>query len=187
MKKLLVALGCVVLLLTACGDDKDNKTSDTVGSSSIQSKQKKSKRAPILNQGKDTEAVRLDTVEFLKKFDKFDPAQKYYFCAAFAMGAMSVVKPVTASAMVNYFMGLGVAKYNVGINEDTYKAFSAGKNTFKHENQVNAILKRKVCENIMNEAADFARVRNYQVADLDKRGKKEVEKVVMMIRKERKK
>ena len=34
----------------------------------------------------------------------------------------------------------------------------------------------------MNEAADFARERNYHVADLDKRGKKEVEKVVRYIK-----
>lgn len=186
MKKILVMLGCVALLLTACGKDDDNKSQNVQNEGQVQSVQKNKVKVPLSEEDDLPKAVGKDTEKFFKEFDKFDPAQKYYFCAAFAMGAMSVVKPITASAMVNYFMGLGVAKYNVGINEDTYKAFNAGKNTFRHENLVNAILKRKVCEDIMNEAADFARERNYHIADLDERGKKEVEKVVRLIKQKKK-
>lgn len=182
MKKIFVMLGCVALLLSACGKDDSNKTQNTSEKTQVQSVEKNETNARTLSGGKLTKKATEDTERFFTEFNKFDPAQKYYFCAAFAMGAMSVVKPITASAMVNYFMGLGVAKYGVGINEETYKAFNAGKNTFRHENVVNAILKHKVCENIMNEAADFARERNYHIADLDKRGKKEVEKVVRLIR-----
>ena len=38
----------------------------------------------------------------------------------------------------------------------------------------------------MNDAADFARERNYHIADLDKRGQKEVEKVVKLIKQKKK-
>ena len=174
MKKLFITLGCLILLLTACGKDEGDKTQNKTDNAQIEDIQKAS-----------VEKAKLPadvSQKFFKKFETYTPAQRYYFCAAFAMGAMSVAKPVTASAMVNYFMGLGVAKYNEGINENTYKAFNAGKNTFRNEHLVNTILKRKICENIMNEAADFARERNYHVADLDKRGKKEVEKVVRYIK-----
>ena len=186
MKKLLVMLCCAAVLLVACGKDESDKKTDTNDSVQVQKVRKKKVSDTVSQEAKADKTAGIDAEKFLKKFNKYDPAQKYYFCAAFAMGAMSVVKPVTASAMVNYFMGLGVAKYNVGINEDTYKAFDAGKNTFRHENLVNTILKRKVCENIMNEAADFARMRNYNIADLDKQGKKEVEKVVRMIKRKKK-
>lgn len=174
MKKLIVSLGCVLLLLTSCGkDENDDKAQKNI----VQEQTLDMQKTELT-----TEAAEKITAQFFKTFEKYTPAQKYYFCAAFAMGAMSVAKPVTASAMVNYFMGLGVAKYNIGINDDTYASFNAGKNSFRHEELVNTILKKKVCENIMNEAADFARVNNYNVADLDKRGKKEVEKVVRMIK-----
>lgn len=178
MKKILTVLGCVLVLLSACGKDDDTENQEQTVQPQVQSESEKKVRV--------VKAPNESTIEFLKKFEKYDPAQKYYFCAAFAMGAMSVVKPVTASAMVNYFMGLGVAKYGVGIDEHTYKSFNAGKNSFKSENLVNTILERKICENIMNDAADFARERNYHIADLDKRGQKEVEKVVKLIKKKKK-
>lgn len=179
MKKMMAVLGCVLLVLSACGKDEEGKTQENV----LQNQEQKVQN----NDLKLSKSAEESSSEFFKKFDEYDDAQKYYFCAAFAMGAMSVAKPVTASAMVNYFMGLGVAKYNVGINDDTYKAFNAGKDTFHHEEQINAILKNKICEKIMNEAADFARERDYHISDLDKRGKKEVEKVVKLIRKNNKK
>lgn len=179
MKKILAVLGCALVLLSACGKDDDNSKSKE---QSVQPQVQNVSDKKV----KKNKAPNESTIEFLKRFDNYDPAQKYYFCAAFAMGAMSVVKPVTASAMVNYFMGLGVAKYGVGIDEHTYKSFNAGKNSFKSENLVNTILERKICENIMNDAADFARERNYHIADLDKRGQKEVEKVVKLIKKKKK-
>lgn len=178
MKKLIITLSCALLLLTACGkEDEGSKVTNNAPQEQTQKVKKTQNKVKSANEKTD---------QFFKVFNKYSPAQKYYFCAAFAMGAMSVAKPVTASAMVNYFMGLGVAKYDVGINDDTYKAFNAGKNTFRHEEVVNTILKKKVCEDIMNEAADFARARNYRIADLDKRGKKEVEKVVRLIKKKQK-
>lgn len=178
MKKLFITLSCALLLMTACSKEDDgNKTQNKAPQEQTQKVKQTQNKAKSANE---------KSAQFFKAFNEYSPAQKYYFCAAFAMGAMSVAKPVTASAMVNYFMGLGVAKYNVGITEDTYKAFNAGKNTFRDEEVVNTILKKKVCEDIMNEAADFARVRNYHIADLDKRGKKEVEKVVKLIKKKQK-
>ncbi|MBQ8482089.1 MAG: hypothetical protein IJ532_06100 [Alphaproteobacteria bacterium] len=179
MKKMFVILGCFVILFTACGKDENNNEE--------QAKAKDIQIENVQKTGKNVDITSASVTDrFFYKFETYTPAQKYYFCAAFAMGAMSVAKPVTASAMVNYFMGLGVAKYNEGINEETYKAFNAGKNTFRNENLVNTILNRKICENIMNEAADFARERNYHVADLDKRGKREVEKVVKFIKQKKK-
>ena len=87
--------------------------------------------------------------------------------------------------MVTYFMGLGMAKYNVGINDRTYMTFNAGKNVFMHENLVNTILESKVCENIINDATDYAIGENISVADLDKLGQIEVEKVVKYIQAEK--
>ena len=186
MKKIFVILGCLAIFFTACGKDDESETQtqnipEIIPVEDVQSNQDVQKVSENV--------VKTPTNVSDKPFNKFEtytPAQKYYFCAAFAMGAMSVAKPVTASAMVNYFMGLGVAKYNEGIDEETYKAFNAGKNSFRNENLVNVILKRKICENIMNEAADFAKERNYRVADLDKRGKREVEKVVKYIKQNKK-
>ena len=178
MKKLIAILGCIVVLISSCGKDDSTDVQKVTEDVTVKQKINDDVNKKVKNNVKDTE-------NFCKKFELYTPAQKYYFCAAFAMGAMSVVKPVTASAMVNYFMGLGVAKYNVGIDDETYQAFNEGKNTFRNETLINAILKRKICEDIMNEAADFARERNYHIADLDKRGKKEVEKVVKLIKKKK--
>ncbi|MBR1600563.1 MAG: hypothetical protein IJ677_03190 [Alphaproteobacteria bacterium] len=177
MRSFFIILSCF-MVLTACGKDDDNgvqKKSDIEQIENVQDKNE-----DIVKNSSDVKQ------KFFAKFETYTPAQKYYFCAAFAMGAMSVAKPVTASAMVNYFMGLGVAKYNEGINEENYKAFNVGKNVFRNEKLVNIILQQKTCENIMNEAADFARERNYHVVDLDKRGKKEVEKVVRFIKQKQK-
>lgn len=179
MKKLMAILGCIVVLISSCGKDENTDVQKVTEDVTVTQKANDDTNKKVVkNNAK-------DTTSFFKKFEEYTPAQKYYFCAAFAMGAMSVVKPVTASAMVNYFMGLGVAKYNVGIDDETYQAFNEGKNTFRNEALINAILKRKICEDIMNEAADFARERNYHIADLDKRGRKEVEKVVKLIRKKK--
>ncbi|MBR3676144.1 MAG: hypothetical protein IKN71_03305 [Alphaproteobacteria bacterium] len=194
MKKIMVILGCTAILLSACGKKDEDKKTQEAGTEITQS----TPTAELENIGSEenaqeavyfeddfTKKVAGDTAKFKTEFKKFNEAQKYYFCAAFAMGAMSVAKPITASAMVNYFLGLGVNKYNVGINDENYLAFNAGKNTFLHESIVNVILKDKICEDIINEAADYAVETNKSVAELDKRGQIEVEKVVKYIQKQK--
>lgn len=192
MKKIIVILCCAAFLLSACGKkDEQNKKDETKAANeeqvgvleNIDSDQNLPE--PTYFEDDFTKKVGGDTEKFKKEFQKFNEAQKYYFCAAFAMGAMSVAKPITASAMVNYFMGLGVNKYNAGINDENYLAFNAGKNTFLHENIVNVILKDKICEDIINDAADYAVETNKSVAELDKRGQIEVEKVVKYIQKQK--
>lgn len=193
MKKIVVILGCVALLLSACGKKDEQKTEKTAqtevsvteSSGAITVDDEENLPEAVYYEDDFTKKVAGDTKKFKAEFKKFNGAQKYYFCAAFAMGAMSVAKPITASAMVNYFMGLGVNKYNIGINDENYLAFNAGKNTFLHENIVNVILKDKICEDIINDAADYAVETNKSVAELDKRGQIEVEKVVKYIQKQK--
>lgn len=120
---------------------------------------------------------------FLKEFNKLDAAQQYYFCAAFTMGAMSVSKPITASAMVNYFIGLGVVQHNRGIDENTYMAFDFGKNVFHFDKIVNTILQKKICENIIGEASQTAKVKKMKTKEINAIGRKEVKKIVERIEK----
>lgn len=190
MKKIIVILGCAAFLLSACGKDdteSQKKTETVTEVSEVISAEEidalaEEETAPVNVYEDDfTKKVGGDAERFKKEFVKLDEPQQYYFCAAFAMGAMSVAKPITASAMVNYFLGLGVNKYNVGINDDTYMAFNAGKNSFLHEELVNVILQDKICENLINSATDYAVKNNKSVADLDKLGQVEVEKVVKYI------
>ena len=190
MKKIIVILGCAVFLLSACGKEdaeKQKKTADATEVSEVISAEEidavaEEEAAPVnVYEDEFTKRVGGDAELFKKEFRKLSGAQQYYFCAAFAMGAMSVAKPITASAMVNYFLGLGVNQYNVGINDDTYVAFNAGKNSFLHEELVNAILQDKICEDMINSATDYAVKNNKSVADLDKLGQAEVEKVVKYI------
>lgn len=191
MKKIIVILGCAALLLSACGkkdEDKQKKTAETTEVSEVISAEEidvvteEEEIAPVsVYEDEFTKKVGGDAEIFKKEFKKLSEPQQYYFCAAFAMGAMSVAKPITASAMVNYFLGLGVNQYNVGINDDTYMTFNAGKNSFLHEELVNVILQDKICENLINSATDYAVKNNKSVADLDKLGQVEVEKVVKYI------
>lgn len=182
MKKLTILFGLLALVLVGCGKDEKNEAELTKETTSVQSQTltNEEKVLPKTNSAfiNDLEG---DPEKFVKAFNKYDAAHQYYFCAAFAMGAMSVVKPVTASAMVNYFLGLGVAKYQVGINDSTYEAFNAGKNVFLHESLVNTILENKTCEKIMNSATDYARDNMVDAVTIDKLGKPEVEKVVVYI------
>ena len=191
MKKIIVILGCAALLLSACGkkdEDKQKNTAETTEVSEVISAEEidvvteEEEIAPVsVYEDEFTKKVGGDAEIFKKEFKKLSEPQQYYFCAAFAMGAMSVAKPITASAMVNYFLGLGVNQYNVGINDDTYMTFNAGKNSFLHEELVNVILQDKICENLINSATDYAVKNNKSVADLDKLGQVEVEKVVKYI------
>ena len=204
MKKIIVILGCVTVLLSACGKKEQQKQAVEQTQNQQVSKEAqplaetiKATAADVvlddeetLPQAKYVEDVLTkkidgDSEKLMQEFSKLNDAEQYYFCAAFAMGAMSAAKPVTASVMVTYFMGLGMAKYNVGINDRTYMTFNAGKNVFMHENLVNTILESKVCENIINDATDYAIGENISVADLDKLGQIEVEKVVKYIQAEK--
>ena len=185
MKKIFVVLGCAMLLLNACGKEEEktpstNPTAENVKSVVTDKQENKDKVT------EDDEFIRKtvqNTQEFMTEFNKFTEPQKYYFCASFAMYGLWKVKPVTASAMVNYFMGLGVAKYNVGINDETFEAFRFGRNACHHEALSDYIIQQKICENIINDAADFANKQNYKTSDLDKRGKIEAERVLQYIKK----
>ncbi|MBP1532175.1 MAG: hypothetical protein ILA52_01590 [Alphaproteobacteria bacterium] len=184
MKKIVVILACCVLFLSSCGKKEEKKQTAKSADTSVQtvtSSNTENYVIPAYETDEFYKDINGDSKLFVKAFQKFDDTQKYYFCSAFAMGAMSVAKPITASAMVNYFMGLGVAKYQVGIDDHTYPAFNAGKNSFHYESIVNTILNDKICEDIMDDAADFAKKQNYNVADLDKMGNKEVEKIIERI------
>lgn len=198
MKKIIVILGCIAVLLSACGkkeNAKQSNNSDTnqavlkeqtvngklSAAENVLEDDKKTAKPAIYYVDDITKKINGSTDNLKKEFSKLNDAQKYYFCAAFAMGAMSAAKPVTASVMVTYFMGLGVAKYNVGINDTTYMAFNAGKNIFMHENLINAVLESGTCENIINDATDYAVKQKVRVSDLDKLGQTEVEKVVKYI------
>ena len=201
MKKIIVILGCAAILLSACGKkDNQNKADgqqvqeQTATENIVLDQQNvgdvdvtlEEETLPEAKYGEDEITKKIDgnPQNLEREFAKLSSAQQYYFCAAFAMGAMSAAKPITASAMVTYFMGLGVAKYNVGINDKTYMAFNAGKNVFMHEELVNAVLENKSCENIINEATEYASVKKIDMEELDKLGQIEVETVVKYIKAE---
>ena len=193
MEKIVVILGCVALLISACGkNDEQKQKNENKGAAEVVAdvknnallEERENLPEAVYYEDDFTRKVAGDSKKFTDEFKKLSDPQKYYFCAAFAMGAMSVAKPITASAMVNYFLGLGVNKYQIGINDETYVAFNAGKNTFLHENIVNQILENKICEDIINDAADYAVDTDKSVAELDKRGQIEVEKVVKYIQKQ---
>lgn len=168
---------CVVSLLVGCGKNDEADKSVPVKEEVVSNTVSENVIKPAFS--KDLlKIIAKDQKKFTAEFNKFDDAQKYYFCAAFTMGAMSVAKPVTASAMVNYFLGLGVMKYNRGIDDDTYRAFDFGKNIFYFETAVNTILHDHICENIIGDAGQFAKRKKYTTKELNARGKKEVRKIV---------
>ncbi len=209
MKKIVVILGIAAVLLSACGKKEEQKqVTIEQQNKQVQEQQISSEQQPIAQtmkatasdvvfedeeplpeakyiEDKLTKKIGANSQKLMQEFNNLSSAEQYYFCAAFAMGAMSAAKPVTASVMVTYFMGLGMAKYKVGIDDETYTAFNAGKNVFMHENLVNTILESKVCENIINDATEFAVKQNISVAELDKLGQIEVEKVVKYIKAEK--
>lgn len=181
MKKLFVLLSFLLFILTACGRDEDNAQqvaveedysdidiAETVGPSAS---------LDLL------QIIAKEPKHFRREFKKLDNAQQYYFCAAFAMGAMSVSKPATASAMVNYFVGLGVAEYSRGIDAETYKAFDFGKNIFHFEPVVNLILHRRICEDIIGRASEGVKSKKLTTKNINELGKKEVRKIVDFIQK----
>ena len=186
-------MGCVLFMVSACGkDEPETPTKTTIvtleedfeepENVSTKAHQQPTGELPLTGSAFIND-LQGDPEKFLAAFNQLDEARQYYFCTAFAMGAMSVVKPITATAMVNYFMGLGAAKYRIGITDATYDAFNAGKNVFLHENLVNTILEEKICEDVMDKAATYAKDNKLDPAELDKRGKFEVEKVIEYITK----
>ncbi len=180
MKKLIVMLGCLAFLVSACDNKKEENTNTEAqvqAETDVQQSENETSASDELWQ-----KISGEPANFEKAFNQFNEVQKYYFCAAFSVGAMSVSKPETASAMVNYFLGLGVVKYGQGIDDSTYSAFDSGKHIFRYELVVNDILDKKICENIMVEATQFAKDNNYSVEDLNDKGKPEVEKIVKKLK-----
>lgn len=175
MNKFLALIAGVALILCACDNNKvEEETQNSVTQQS---------------------AVEVDTSatgwwkdiagepeNFHQAFDKLSETQKFYFCVAFSMGALSETKPATASAMVSYFFGLGLARYGQGVDEANYQAFDFGKNVFRYELVVNDILEQKTCENIMIEATEYAKDKGVTSEQLNDDGRPEVEKMVEFIK-----
>jgi len=181
MKKLIVLLSFLLLIFTACGRDEDTtqptSAEEDYSDISLEEAVGPSVSLDLL------QIVAKEPKNFRREFYKLDNAQQYYFCAAFAMGAMSVSKPATASAMVNYFVGLGVAEYGRGIDTETYKAFDFGKNIFHFEPVVNLILHKKICEDIIGRASEGVKSKKLTTKKINELGKKEVRKIVDFIQK----
>ena len=187
MKNAVVLLGLVAFILCSCGDKKNeekvtqNEKSEIPVSTIIQPT-KNTKISPTISSDW-LKHVDNKPANFESIFKKFNSEEQYYFCAAFTIGAMSVAKPVTASAMVNYFLGIGVIKYKSGINQHTYKAFDFGKNIFHYDTVVNSILHKKTCENIIEKTTNFAKKSKLDTKDINEKGKREVKKIVYYIKK----
>ncbi len=178
MNKLIALLASAVFMISACDNQKADETTVTETETQISNEEPTVVHADNL-----WEDIAGEPDNFNEKFAKLSDVEKYYFCAAFSMGAMSVSKPATASAMVNYFLGLGVVKHGEGINETTYKAFDFGKNIFRYELVVTDILEKKTCENIIIEATEHANNQKISTEELNDKGKVEVEKIVDFIKK----
>lgn len=179
MSKKIAFICCLLLFATACG--KNEEKEETLVQEEEVAVAQSNVSEHVIKPAFSRDLLKIiaqDQKRFKSEFDGFDEAQKYYFCAAFTMGAMSVAKPVTASAMVNYFLGLGVMKYNRGIDDETYRAFDFGKNIFYFETAVNTILHDQICENIIGDASQFAKKKKYTTKELNSKGKNEVRKIV---------
>ena len=178
MKKVIVLLGCLTFLICAC----DNKKSEEKQTNEQTEKVIQESSAEMDVSSELWKNINGEPANFEKAFNQLNEVQKYYFCTAFSVGAMSVSKPETASAMVNYFLGLGVAKYGQGIDDETYAAFDSGKHIFRYELVVNDILDKKICENIIIEASEFARKNKFTTENLNDKGKVEVEKIIQKLK-----
>ena len=181
MKIYTAILVFLILILNACGGSDEQSAQNVseendIAESTIEETVDSAVSQDLLR------IIAKDPKNFQHEFKKMDTAQKYYFCAAFAMGAMSVAKPATASAMVNYFLGMGVVQYNRGIDDETYKAFDFGKNIFHFEPVVNTILHEQICESIIGEATSTVKHKHLSTKDINKIGKKEVRKIVQYIK-----
>lgn len=182
-KSLYFLLGACVLLFSCGKDDETEVVNEQDQEITEQASQAVN---PIDKHDEKWSKIAGNPKLFLKEYKKFTPAQQYYFCSAFSMGAMSASKPATASAMISYFLGLGVEKYNKGIDDDTYYAFDMGKNIFRYELVVNYILDEKICENIMLNATDYAKDNKISTDEINEKGKFEAKKIVDYIQKDKK-
>ncbi len=186
MHKSLALLLSLSMVLSACGKDDEaesagkvvnTEVSGTVNDSIQQSENKNEKWSKIAGNPK----------LFMKEYNKLSEVQQYYFCSAFSMGAMSASKPATASAMVSYFLGMGVEKYSQGIDDKTYYAFDMGKNIFRYELVVNYILDEKICEKVMLDATDYVKAKKISTDEINEKGRPEAKKIVEYINKEKNK
>ncbi len=177
MKKLIALLGCLAFFVSAC-DNKKNEENTAVAEKASQNEEVAETAQSTEPSSELWQNISGEPANFEKAFAQLNDVQKYYFCAAFSVGALSVSKPETASAMVNYFLGLGVVRYGQGIDDSTYEAFDSGKHIFRYELVVNDILEKKTCENIMLEATQFAKDNNFTAEAVNDKGKPEVEKIV---------
>ena len=185
MKKLLAFLLCSTVMISACGNNDEETETDTDKGAVTQNVKIKNKVK------KDPQAEKWRKIAgnpklFKGEYDKLSPAQQYYFCSAFSMGAMSASKPATASAMVSYFLGVGVEKYAQGIDDKTYYAFDMGENIFRYELVVNYILDEKICEKVMIDATDYVKEKKISTDEINEKGKFEARKIVEYINKSKK-
>lgn len=179
MQKILVLLGCLGCFLTACDGRKQDDKAAEPEKSVVQSEV----AVDVADvSGNLWEEISGEPEKFHAVYEKLTDAQKYYFCAAFSIGALSVSKPETASLMVDYFMGLGVVQYPEGINAENYQAFNFGKNIFRYELVVNDILDNNMCEEVIITADTFAKDKHYSSEELSEKGGPEVEKIVNMMK-----
>lgn len=181
MQKIFVFLLCATMMLASCG--KDEATDQAQNQNTDTAVETVSEDAAIAANIDKWSQIAGNSELFSNEFNKFTPAQQYYFCSAFTMGAMSASKPATASAMVSYFLGLGVIKYSQGIDDKNYYAFDMGKNIFLYELVVNYILEEKICENVMLQATDYAKESKISTDEINEKGKPEALKIVDYINK----
>jgi len=186
MKKFLALLLCSTVILSACGKD-DETTTDNEQSNVTQSQKAEvsSSKKQYIPDGKWKKVIGTPKL-FQAQYDNLSAAQKYYFCSAFSMSAMSASKPVTASAMISYFLGVGVEKYSQGIDDNNYYAFDMGKNVLLYVNVVNYIIEKEICEKVITEATDFTKEKKIDTDEINKKGQYELKKIVDYISKEKK-
>lgn len=188
MKKILTLLLCSMFALSACGNDEEQTENNSVANNEAKNKVVKAEpnpQADVLNEK--WKKVIGNRKLFKAQYDKLSAAQQYYFCSAFSLSAMSASKPVTASAMISYFLGVGVEKYSQGIDDNTYYAFDMGKNIFLYDDVVNYVIENGTCEKVISEATDYVKDKNLDTEDMSKKGNRELKKIVERISNENKK
>ena len=185
MQKKLALVLSLMLALSACGKDETPENSDQV--ENVVTSDGGAVNEKTFVQDDKWGKIAGNPELFVNEYNKLNSVQQYYFCSAFSMGAMSASKPATASAMVSYFLGLGVEKYAQGIDDTTYYAFDMGKNIFHYELVVNYILDEKICENVILDATDYVKKKKISTEEINDKGKIEAKKIVEYINKEKKK
>jgi hypothetical protein len=176
MKKFVVLLSGLLFCLCACDNNK----------SAEKQPEEKTPEVVAEPQAADVSAewrqINDEPEKFMAEFAKLDEIGKYYFCTAYTIGALSASKPTTAAAMINYFFGLGLVKYNQEMNDNIFRNFNFGKNIFRFETVAEYIREEKTCENIMVETIEYGKSAGYKAEDLNDKGKPEVEKLVELMK-----